>query len=154
METILVAVDDTKSSRRTVEFMAKLFPCTRPETVLLLYVEKMMGGSLMDDMLMSDSEIETLKESLKGTEHQEKLDRKANKILDYFKKALEEQGVTGVKPVIKEGHPAEEILKIAQEECAEMIVLGSRGKRLHNLFMGSVSREVANRADVSVLITR
>jgi nucleotide-binding universal stress UspA family protein len=154
METILVAVDDTKSSRRTVEFMAKLFPCTRPETVLLIYVEKMMGGSLMDDMLMSDSEIETLKESLKGTEHQEKLDRKANKILDYFKKALEEQGVTGVKPVIKEGHPAEEILKIAQEECAEMIVLGSRGKRLHNLFMGSVSREVANRADVSVLITR
>jgi nucleotide-binding universal stress UspA family protein len=154
METILVAVDDTKGSLRTVEFMAKLFPCTRPETVLLLYVEKMMGRSLMDDVLMSDSEIETLKESLKGTEHQEKLDRKAKKILDYFKKALEEQGVTGVKPVIKEGHPAEEILKIAQEECAEMIVLGSRGKRLHNLFMGSVSREVANRADVSVLITR
>jgi len=91
---------------------------------------------------------------LKGTEHQEKLDRKAKKVLDYFKKALEEKGVTGVKPVIKEGHPAEEILKIAQEECAEMIVLGSRGKRLHNLFMGSVSREVANRADVSVLITR
>jgi len=154
METILVAVDDTKSSLRTVEFMAKLFPCTRPETVLLLYVEKMMGRSLMDDVLMSDSEIETLKESLKGTEHQEKLDRKAKKVLDYFKKALEEKGVTGVKPVIKEGHPAEEILKIAQEECAEMIVLGSRGKRLHNLFMGSVSREVANRADVSVLITR
>ncbi len=154
MQTILVAVDDTKSSLRTIEFMAKLFPCTRPETVLLLYVEKLMGRSLMDDVLMSDSEIETLKESLKGTEHQEKLDAKAKKILDYFKKALEEQMVTGVKPVIKQGHPAEEILKLAQEACAEMIVIGSRGKRLHNLFMGSVSREVANRADVSVLIAR
>lgn len=154
METILVAVDDTKSSRRTVEFMAELFTCTRPETVLLLYVEKIMGRSLMDDVLMSDSEIETLKESLSGTEYQEMLDRKAKKILDYFKKTLEEQGVTGVKPVIKEGHPAEEILKVAQEEGAEMIVIGSRGKRLRNLFMGSVSREVANRADVSVLIAR
>ena len=77
METILVAVDDTKSSRRTVEFMAELFTCTRPETVLLLYVEKIMGRSLMDDVLMSDSEIETLKESLSGTEYQEMLDRKA-----------------------------------------------------------------------------
>jgi nucleotide-binding universal stress UspA family protein len=134
--------------------MAKLFPCTRPETVLLLYVEKIMGRSLMDDVLMSNSEIETLKESLSGTEYQDKLDRKAKKILDYFKKALEEQGVTGVKPVIKEGHPAEEILKTAQEGGAEMIVIGSRGKRLHNLFMGSVSREVANRANVSVLIAR
>ncbi len=154
MKKILVAVDDTKSSLRSVEFMAKLFPYTRPETVLLLYVEKIMGRSLMDDVLMSDSEIETLKESWSGTEYQEMLDRKAKKILDYFKKALEKQGVTGVKPVIKEGHPAEEILKTAQEEGAEMIVIGSRGKRLHNLFMGSVSREVANRADVSVLIVK
>jgi nucleotide-binding universal stress UspA family protein len=154
METILVAVDDTKSSLRTVEFMAKLFPYTRPETVLLLYVEKIMGRSLMDDVLMSDSEIETLKESLSGTEYQEMLDRTAKKIIDYFKKALEKQGVTGVKPIIKEGHPAEEILKTAQDEGAEMIVIGSRGKRLHNLFMGSVSREVTNRADVSVLIAR
>ena len=154
MKKILVAVDDTKSSLPSIELMAKLFPCARPETVLLLYVEKIMGRSLMDDMLMSDSEVETLKESLKGTEHQEILDRKAKKILDYYKKALEEQGVTGVKPVMKEGHPAEEILKTAQEEGAEMIVIGSRGKRLTNVFMGSVSREVANRADVSVLIAR
>ncbi len=154
MEKILVAVDDTKSSLQLIEVVAKLFPHKWPETVLLLYVEKIMGRSMMDDVLMSDSEIETLKESLSGTEYQEMLDRNAKKILDFFKKALEEQGVTGVKPVIKEGHPAEEILKIAQEECAEMIVLGSRGKRLHNLFMGSVSREVANRADVSVLIAR
>ncbi len=154
MKKILVAVDDTKSSLRSVEFMAKLFPYTRPETVLLLYVEKIMGRSLMDDVLMSDSEIEALKDSLKGTEYQEMLDRKAKKIIDYFKKALEKQGVTGVKPIIKEGHPAEEILKTAQDEGAEMIVIGSRGKRLHNLFMGSVSREVANRADVFVLIAR
>ena len=136
METILVAVDDTKSSQRTAEFMAKLFPCARPEKVVLLYVEKIMGRSLMDDVLMSDSEIKTLKESLEGTEHQGMLDRKAKKILDYFKKALEEQGVTGIKPVTKEGHPAEEILKIAKEECAEMIVLGSRGQEAPQLIYG------------------
>jgi nucleotide-binding universal stress UspA family protein len=82
------------------------------------------------------------------------LDRKAEKVIDFFIKAFEEKGITGVKAVIKEGHPAEEILKTAQEEGVEMIVIGSRGKRLSNLFMGSVSREVTNRADVSVLIAR
>jgi nucleotide-binding universal stress UspA family protein len=154
MKKILVAVDDTKYSLQLIEVVANLFPHNWPETVLLLYVEKIMGRSLMDDVLLSDSEMETLKKSLKGTEHQEMLDSKAEKVIDFFIKAFEKKGITGVKAVIKEGHPAEEILKTAQEEGVEMIVIGSRGKRLSNLFMGSVSREVTNRADVSVLIAR
>ena len=154
MDKILVAVDDTKCSLDLIEVVAKLFPHTRPKTLLLLHVEKIMGRSLMDDVLLSDSEIGTLKESLKGTAHQEFLDKKAEKVIDYFIKAFEEKGITDVKPIIKEGHPAEEILKTAQEEGVEMIVIGSRGKRLSDLFTGSVSREVTNRAEVSVLLAR
>jgi len=37
---------------------------------------------------------------------------------------------------------------------AKMIVVGSRSKRLHNLWMGSINREVANDAEVAVLITK
>jgi hypothetical protein len=32
--------------------------------------------------------------------------------------------------------------------------MGSRGKRLQNLWMGSISREVANNAKMAVLIAR
>ena len=60
----------------------------------------------------------------------------------------------GVKTIIKEGHPADEILKTAKEEDAEMIVIGSRGKRMHTLLMGSVSREVANTAEIPVLLIK
>ena len=35
-----------------------------------------------------------------------------------------------------------------------MIVMGSRGKRLQNLWMGSISREVANNSEVAVLIAK
>jgi nucleotide-binding universal stress UspA family protein len=35
-----------------------------------------------------------------------------------------------------------------------MIIMGSRGKRLHNLWMGSISREVANNAEMAVLIAK
>ena len=154
MKKVLVAVDDSKASIQTIEFMGKLFPCFQPETVILLHVQKIEGRSLMDDMLLSDSEIETLKESLKGTEYQERLDKRARKVTEHFKKVLGQKGITGIRPVIKQGHPAEEILKTSRDEGVEMIIIGSRGRRLHNLFMGSVSREVANRAHVPVLIAR
>lgn len=154
MKNILVAVDDTKGSLPVIETMISLFPCVKPETVILLHVQKIEGHSLMDDMLLSESEVETLKESLKGTEHQDALDKKAAKVVDYFRKRLEEAGITGIKPVIRGGHPAEEILSVAKEEGVNMIMVGSRGRRLHNLFMGSVSREVANNADVPVLVAR
>lgn len=35
-----------------------------------------------------------------------------------------------------------------------MIVMGSRGQRMHTLMPGSVSREVVNRPNVTVLIAR
>ncbi len=153
MKKILVCVDNTKGSLPIVDTMARLFPCVKPDEVILVYVEKLEGLSMMDD-LVTDTEIIELKEALKGTEYKELLDRKAQKIIDYFKKALEEKGITGIRPVIKEGHPVEEILKLAEEEGVNMIVVGSRGKRLHNLFLGSVSREIANRADVPVLLVK
>ncbi len=154
MKKILVAIDDTKGSLPVIDVLGSIFSCAKPETVVLLHVQKIEGRSLMDDVLLSDSEIKELKAALEGTEYQELLNKKAQKVIDYFKKALEEKGITGIKPVIKEGHPVEEILATAEEEKVDMIVIGSKGRRLHNILMGSVSREVANRADVPVLIAK
>jgi nucleotide-binding universal stress UspA family protein len=153
MKKVLIAVDDTKGSRAAAATFERVFSCIRPETTLLLYVQKIEGRSLMDEML-GDAEMSTLRESLEGTEFQEALDRKANKILEFYKKLLEEKGITGLKTVVKSGHPAEEILKTAKEENVDMIIIGSRGKRTHTLLLGSVSREIANNAEVPVLVAR
>jgi nucleotide-binding universal stress UspA family protein len=51
------------------------------------------------------------------------------------------------------GHPAEEILKVAEEEKAEIIVMGSRGRR-RGILLGSVSKEVVERAKVCVMVAR
>lgn len=154
MKKILIAVDDTKGSKTAFEVASKICSCIRPESIVLCYVEKLEGRSLMDDMLLSVSEMSTLKKVLEGTEYQEALDRKAQTIMNYYKKALEDKGLTGVKPVIRKGHPAEEILEAAKKEGVEMIVIGSKGKRVSHLFMGSVSREVANNAEVPVLLVK
>lgn len=154
MKKVLIAVDDTKGSKAAVLAFSRLgFPCVRPETVILLYVERFEGRSLLTDML-GDAEVSTLKEVLEGTEYKVALDKKAEEILSFYKKALEDNGVTGIKPLKKMGNPAEEILNAAKEEGADMIIIGSRGKRVSHLFMGSVSREVANRAEIPVLIVK
>ena len=154
MKKILLAVDDTKSSIRTCEILIGILGSCLPENLILLYVEKIEGGSVMDDLLLSESELKTLKESLQGTEHQELLDKKAAKILTYFADMLAAKGISSVKKVVRAGHPAEEIMTAAAEEKVDMIVMGSRSQRLHNIFMGSVSREVSNKAEIPVLLLR
>jgi len=153
MKKVLIAVDDSKGSQAPIDAFAGLFSCTRPETVVLLYVEKIEGKSLMDEML-GMAELSTLKEQLQGTAYQDALDKKARTVLEHFKQELSRKGVTGIKTVVKQGHPADEVLATANEEGAEMIIVGSRGKRLHTFMMGSVSREIANQAEIPVLIAR
>jgi nucleotide-binding universal stress UspA family protein len=159
MRKILLAVDDTKGSLPVIGILSSLLGGCRgggclPETIFLLYVERLEGPSVMDGLLLSTSETETLKESLQGTDYQEKLDQKAGKVLNYFKDLLGKEGFSGIRPLVRQGHPAEEILKAARDNEVEMIIMGSRGKRLQNLWMGSISREVANNAPVAVLIAR
>jgi len=153
MKNVLIAVDDTKGSKAALKTFIDLFNGMRPETVVLLHVEA-LGKSILDERMGGDSELSTLAEALKGTEFQEMLDKKAKSILEADEKFLRDNGVTGIKPIVKFGHPAEEILKTAKEEGAKMIVIGSRGKRMHTVLLGSVSREVSNNADIPVLVAR
>jgi nucleotide-binding universal stress UspA family protein len=153
MKTVLIAVDDSKGAEAPLRVFEGLFSCMRPEAVVLLYVEKIEGRSLMDEMLGA-AELSTLKEQLRGTEYQAALDRRARAVLDRCRARLEARGVAGIRTVVREGHPADEILEAAKAAKAEMIILGSRGGRLHTLLLGSVSREVANRAELPVLIAR
>jgi len=151
---VLCCVDETKGSWKVVEIMDKLFNCMRPEKVYLLHVQKIEGPSLLDDLIVSDSEMKTLKESIEGTVHKDLLDKKSKKVLDFYKSKLSEKGFTTVEAVVKSGHPAEEILNASEELAVDLIVMGTRGARLHGLMLGSVTREVVNNSKVSVLVAR
>ena len=153
MKRVLLAVDDTKSSHSALNTFIDLFSNIHPETVILSTVEQFGGKSVLHDRI-SDTDISVLLETLKGTEIQELLDKKSKDILESCKKSLEDNGVKGIKTVIKAGHPAEEILKTVKEEGAGMIIMGSKGKRMHTVLLGSISREVVNSSEVPVLIAR
>ena len=153
MKKVLLAVDETKGSKAALNTFLDLFSCRRPDTVILLNVQQFGGKSVLHDRI-SDTDISVLLEVVKGTEIQEILDRRSKDILESFKKSLEDHGVKGIKTVVKAGHPAEEILKTVKEEGAGMIIMGSKGKRMHTVLLGSISREVVNSSEVPVLIAR
>jgi len=87
-------------------------------------------------------------------ELRKKLREKAENEMRKLKEDLEKRGFK-VKTVITEGHPAEEIVKIAESEDVSLIVVGSHGKsNLKSVLIGSVSEDVVRRATRPVTVVR
>ncbi|OGW25686.1 MAG: hypothetical protein A2X59_02965 [Nitrospirae bacterium GWC2_42_7] len=150
MKKVLVAVNDTKGSKAVFSVFRNLVK--PPEEVVLLHVEKLEGRSLMIDML-GEAELSTLRESLQGTEYKENLDRKAAQILNYYKKELENGGLVSIRTIIREGIPEDEIIKVAEEESVDMIIVGDSGnKGMARFISGCVSKEVEKNSAVPVLL--
>jgi nucleotide-binding universal stress UspA family protein len=154
MNKILIAVDDTVSTRDIFSKSMHICKCMAPDEIILLYVERLSGPSILSEM-GTDAEMSTLKEVLAGTTFKQALDAKAKKILDYYKNALAEKPpVPKVRAMVKHGKVAEQIVETAKEEDVAMILIGSKGQRVTSLFIGSVSREVVNTADRPVLLVK
>ncbi len=152
MKKVLLAVDSPKVSKGIMSVFHNLV--SAPDSVVLLHVQQLEGNSMMTAML-GDAEMATLKESLKGTEHKEALDMKAEKVLNHYRKELENCGIDGITTLVREGHPSEEILKAADQEGADLIIMACSGKsRLQRLVTGCASREVEKNAKVPVLIAK
>jgi len=154
MKKILLAVDASKGSSACVETCARLFSPMPPEVVILLHVEQVGGGpTLMHDRI-SDAEMETLKEELEGTEALETIQETSRTILAAHRKKLKQHGFRAIKTLAKTGHVAEEILKSVREQGAELIIIGNTRSLVAKLMMGDVTKEVANHAEVPVLLAR
>jgi nucleotide-binding universal stress UspA family protein len=81
--------------------------------------------------------------------------REAKEMLEQQAKRIEESGGTVKETHLREGRAEEEIVEVAEEIGAGLIVLGSRGQgRLGRALMGSVSDAVVRHAHCPVTIVR
>jgi nucleotide-binding universal stress UspA family protein len=81
--------------------------------------------------------------------------REAKEMLEQQAKRIEEWGASVKETHLREGRAAEEIVELAEEIGAGLIVLGSRGHgRLRRALMGSVSDAVVRHAHCPVTIVR
>lgn len=75
----------------------------------------------------------TLNEALAGTKHKEKLDSRAEKVLNYFQNKLQDSRFS-VRTVVRAGIPSDEIVRFSEEERADLALLGySRVKGIDRL---------------------
>ena len=86
----------------------------------------------------------------------EAIERKARELLDEQVKKIEQSGGTIPQEVhLLRGHPDREIVHLAEEIGAGLIVIGSRGQGgVRRALMGSVSDSVVRQAHCPVLIVR
>ncbi|RYF58056.1 MAG: universal stress protein, partial [Comamonadaceae bacterium] len=79
----------------------------------------------------------------------------ANSALDVTRKAMAEAGVA-VTTMVGEGHAVHEgILRALEATDADLIVMGSHGRRgLEKLVLGSVTQRVLGAVHIPVLVVR
>lgn len=144
LRRILVATDFSACSKEAVDSAAHLASCFSAELFLLHVFEPpfyTMEG--LDTRI--HPEVDRWVRGLRETE---------SKKLDGEAEAVKRRGIN-VRPYFKEGSPLDEILHVAEETGADLIVLGTHGRRgVDRFVMGSVADRVTRRAPCSVLIIR
>ena len=83
------------------------------------------------------------------------IEAKAREAIDKAQEVLKSEGVEAKASLIKTGAPADEIIRVAEEEGVDMIVMGSRGLTGHpHYLLGSVAHKVVTYAPCSVLVVK
>ncbi len=139
-KNIILATDGSKYSENAVEYAVELAKISKANISAIYVVDT--GAFATIPM---DAAWENMYELLKteGNEATEKVEAEAKR------------SDVEVECFVVEGHPAEEILKLSENIPADLIVMGTLGKRgLDRFLLGSVAEKVSRTSKVPVMIVR
>ena len=81
------------------------------------------------------------------------LEKSTRDFLRKLMKRLFDDEKLNIRTIVKPGFPAETIIKVAEDEEADLIIISSSGKSgLHRFILGSVTEEVLKNAEIDVLL--
>ena len=153
VKKILYATDLTKNSAYAFFYAADMAKRYNAKIVILHSVEP-VGHIYSEGMT---DRIEEILQRSKKKERVTDLEEIKKYLQEFCKRTETQMGAPCVELVSKIlvplGHPVEEILKAADEESCDAIVLGTHGKGfLRQTFLGSVAGSVLERTRKPVLI--
>ncbi len=141
--------EQTRPVFRHALALAKLYDAK----IIMLHVVEPVGETakaVISAYISQDFSEAMLKESMK-----ELLVRMKDRLRRFFEEECEEEKIcSSVKELmVVAGKPSEEILRVSEEEKADMIIVGKSTRRVRGLrVMGSTARRVSRIAMVPVLI--
>lgn len=82
----------------------------------------------------------------------ESLNKQGEQAVNYVK-SLGEMKRVPVEPVLLDGHPAEKLIRYAEEEGMDIVIMGTHGKKgLDRLLLGSVAGNLVRHSKVPVMV--
>jgi nucleotide-binding universal stress UspA family protein len=153
IKKILYATDLSTNSAYAMRFASKIARQNEAQIIILYVIEKISSTAnvLLSTYLDEDQIKNRTKEKIRYQTQQirKRLDLLCEKECDYDPGLVKR--VARIE--IREGYPADEILKEAEACNANLIVMGTHGKGvLENTFVGSVARRVMRRSRQPVFI--
>lgn len=137
---ILVAIDGSKTSEKALNTALDMAHLWNAEVHVVYVIETGLFSSLP-----IDNTWEVIHRMLKG---------EGENAIGAAKKAGEAHGVKVIAHM-REGHAGNEILRVAEKECAELIIVGSHGKtQIDRLLLGSVSSYVVKYSTITTMVVR
>lgn len=81
------------------------------------------------------------------------LKKRGEKVLSAMEKRFQKPNIDFQKMLV-EGDPADEIIKVAEKENADIIVIGTGKSKIDKHLLGSVSEKVVHSAPCTILLVR
>ena len=144
-KNILVAIDGSEPSKKALAFACDL--ASKYEAQLsILHVA--YNAAQSHTMVLGSS-------AMIYQGNQKELDEMAIIVMDAARKIANEAGCKDPKCEVKQGPPAEQILRYSSDNNIDMVVLGSRGlSDVAGFFQGSVSHRVNHLSECTCITVR
>lgn len=144
LKKILVATDGSSCSRMAVSYAVGLAKLSGAELIALYVVDLKTGCGLEQCITIMTPETDALM----------KLHQRGERAVKYAEDVASKEGVSVDKRLV-EGHPAEEIIRLAREESVDLIVMGTLGlSGIKKYLLGSTADKVVRHSRVPVLTVR
>ena len=141
ISSILVAIDGSENADRAFEYAAYIAKQCEVERLYIINVIEGFGRNI-GAWAKRDSAVKELEQNSK-------------ELLEKYKSKAYSQAFTTGEIISTAGNAGEEILKAAEREKIDTIVMGSRGISTDSkLLLGSVSHNVLHNATCPVVIVR
>lgn len=152
MKKILVAVDNSKASRKAAHRAAELASAVGASVKILTVVSDsaVQMASIPETVdIPADINPEIL-----ICKMDESINRRGEELLKEVKKIFAEYDCE-VETILEKGEPPEEICRVAEEEEIDLIILADKGEgKIQRFFLGSTSDKVVRYAPTSVMVVK
>ncbi len=140
VKKILIATDGSEYTKNAVEYGIDLAENTGAKLYAIYVIDTAAFASIP-----MDAAWESMYELLK---------QEGDEATKYVADKAESEGMS-VERLTVEGHPAEEIIKYADKNMVNLIVMGTLGKSgLDRFLLGSVAEKVVRISKIPVLVVR